>query len=342
MKPKVLLYRIPKLAKRFGLDWFVLALLGMIAVAYLVPEPGTREGRFSLDNITGYGVSVIFFFYGLRLDGPQLKAGLSNWRLHSVIQSATFLVFPVVVWLMMTLLQGQNEEYEYIWLGIFFLAALPSTVSSAVVMVSIARGNIAAAIFNASISSLLGIFITPLWMGLVMQTSEADMNLWQVIGKLALQVFLPVLLGMILNPQLGGFAVRNRKYLKYFDQTIILLIVYTSFSESFEQHMFEGYAMNDLLILGAGLLGLFLFMVTLMVLLSSLFKFERADRITLIFCGSKKSLVHGSVMAKVLFSSNVAGVILLPLMMYHAMQLILASMIAQALARQEDRHTLSK
>nr|WKN36250.1 bile acid:sodium symporter [Tunicatimonas sp. TK19036] len=331
------LSRVPAMLKQFGLDWFILALLGMILLAYLIPGPGAQQGPASLDSIAGYGVSLIFFFYGLRLDGAQIKAGLSNWRLHLIIQSATFLIFPLLVGGLIALLQSGQPEYEYLWLGVFFLAALPSTVSSSVVMVSIARGNIPAAIFNASISSLLGVFITPLWMGLMMQQSSSnEMNLGSVVGKLALQVFLPVVLGILLNPtRLGAFAGRYRKTLKYFDQLIILLIVYTSFSESFEQNMFAGYAVSDLLILGAGLLGLFAVMVMILVGLSIISKFNWEDRITLIFCGSKKSLVHGSVMAKVLFTGSIAGVVLLPVMLYHAMQLIIASILAQSFAQRK-------
>ena len=307
----------------------------MILLAYVLPEPGAQEGPLSLDSIAGYGVSLIFFFYGLRLDTPQLKAGLYNWRLHFIIQGATFLMFPGLVWLLVALIPEIGEEYEYLRLGLFFLAALPSTVSSSVVMVSIARGNMAAAIFNASLSSLLGVFITPLWMGLFMQqTPSQEMNFGMVVGKLALQVFLPVVLGIVLNPsRLGRWAGRRRQTLKYFDQLIILLIVYTSFSESFVKNMFAGYAASDLLILGAGLVGLFILMVMLLIGLSTLGSFSKEDQIALIFCGSKKSLVHGSVMAKVLFAGSVAGVVLLPVMVYHAMQLIMASVLAQRYAQ---------
>lgn len=318
------------LAKRAGLDGFILALTGVIILAYLWPSGGTQEGP--LPTIAGYGVSIIFFFYGLGLNLETLLAGLRNWRLHMVVHLSTFVLFPLLILSGKWLFEDSNNEL--IWLGAFYLAALPSTVSSAVVMVSIAGGNIPAAIFNASISSLIGVFITPLWMGLFLSAAEGTFDFWSVIGKLVIQVLLPVLLGVLLHSRLGIFIEKHRKKLRYFDQSIILLIVYTSFCESFARQMFRGFSMFDIIMLGAGMTGLFLLVYIIIHAVSLLFHFSREDRIAAVFCGSKKSLVHGTVMAKVLFSgSSILGIILLPIMLYHALQLIVASIIAQSMAR---------
>src|SRR5690606_19250235 len=122
---------------------------------------GAGNSVIPLREVAQVGESVIFFFYGLKLNPVQLKAGLSNWRLHFLDHITTFIIFPVIILVLHKFLPDITENF---WTGIFYLAALPSTVSSSVVMVSIARGNIPAAIFNASISSLLGVFITPIWM----------------------------------------------------------------------------------------------------------------------------------------------------------------------------------
>jgi sodium/bile acid cotransporter 7 len=201
-------------------------------------------------------------------------------------------------------------------------------------MVSIAGGNLAGAIFNASISSLLGVFITPLWMGFFLKANAGDYDLWSVIGKLTLQVIVPVGLGILLHRWLGKFAERNKTPLRYFDQSIILLIVYTSFAESFARKLFAGYRFSDLALLGGAMLGLFFLVYGVVHLLSRLLGFNREDRVTALFCGSKKSLVQGTVMSRVLFpDANAAGVILLPIMLYHALQLLAASIIAQSMAR---------
>ncbi|AUD02803.1 bile acid:sodium symporter family protein [Spirosoma pollinicola] len=318
------------LLARVGLDWFILALLGMIGLARLFPGPGIQDGPFSLSTLTNVGVSLIFFFYGLRLNFEQLKAGLRNYRLHLVIHITTFIVFPAVVLLARSFLM--TPDTELLWLGIFYVAALPSTVSSSVVMVSIAGGNIPAAIFNASISSLIGVFITPLWMSFLLTSTNGQYDLGSVIGKLTLQVIAPVVLGILLNRRLGWFSERYKSYLRYFDQFTILLIVYTAFCESFSLNLFARYSVADLVGLAAMMLALFFLIFGFVHLLSRLFNFNREDRITALFCGSKKSLVQGSVMANVLFPGTIAGVVLLPIMIYHALQLIVASIIAQSMA----------
>lgn len=324
--------KISSLALKIGLDWFILALFCMVIIASVWPSPGIQKGYFSLRSITGYGVSLIFFFYGLRLSPKKLRDGLSNWRLHTVIQLSTFILFPVLI-LVLKRYFGSNGN-ELFWLGAFYVAALPSTVSSAVVMVSIAGGNVPAAIFNASISSLIGVFITPLWMGIVLTTSTQGFDLTDVIIKLILQILGPVTLGILLNYKFGAFAEKHRKKMRYFDQSIILLIIYTAFCESFSENMFSGHGVSDILVLGLCMLALFFFVYGIIFLVSKLMHFNREDNITAVFCGSKKSLVHGTAMSKVLFpNAAAAGIILLPLMIYHALQLMVASIIAQKMAR---------
>lgn len=321
------------LLARVGLDWFILALVVMMGLAKLWPEPGIQEGPLSISSLASYGVSLIFFFYGLRLNFASLKAGLQNYRLHLVIHLTTFVLFPAVVLATRSLLL--TTETQLLWLGIFYVAALPSTVSSSVVMVSIAGGNIPAAIFNASISSLIGVFVTPLWMSFLLASTDGQYELGGVIIKLTIQVIVPVIAGILLNRKLGWFADRYKAYLRYFDQLTILLIVYTSFCESFSLNLFANYSARDLAELAVMMLALFFIIFGVVHLLSRLLHFNREDRITALFCGSKKSLVQGSVMANVLFPGTIAGVVLLPIMVFHALQLIVASIIAQRMQQQE-------
>lgn len=318
--------------RRFGLDPFLIGLIGMILLAYLWPQGGAEDGPLPLEEITTYGVSLIFFFYGLRLSPSKLKAGLTDWRLHVVVQGSTFVLFPLLVFLVGVFFPNLKEEA--LWLGVFYVAALPSTVSSSVVMVSIAGGNIPGAIFNASISSLLGVFITPLLMGFFLSSSSAAQpDMGSIMGKLLLQVVVPVALGVLLHSRLGALAEKYKGKLRLFDQAIILLIVYSSFCESFEQKMFEGYSLGQLALLGGAMVLLFFLIFGLIQLLTSFLGFSRENRITAIFCGSKKSLVHGTVMSKVIFpEATLLGIILLPLMLYHAFQLIAASILAHRMA----------
>lgn len=316
---------------RFGVDWFLPAIIAAIALAYLFPTPGIIQQPISLSEIANYGVSAIFFFYGLKLNTDKLKSGLANWRMHLVIQLTTFLIFPLLALMVKPLFNTPGSEP--LWPGIFFLASLPSTVSSSVVMVSLAGGNIPAAIFNASISALIGILITPLWIGLFLQKDLAGFDMTQTVLKLTLQVLVPVILGILLNKHLGQYADKHKKALKNFDQVIILLIIYTSFCKSFTENLFSGMSWLVLVLLALGMLMLFAAVLFFTNFLSRVLKFSRPDQITVMFCGSKKSLVHGTVMAGILFAGNsLTGFILLPLMLYHALQLIASSILAKQMA----------
>ncbi|WP_207535958.1 bile acid:sodium symporter family protein [Desertivirga arenae] len=313
--------------KKIGIDYFIVGIISMILLANLWPEGGLDTSPYSLGTLANWGVTVIFFFYGLRLSREKLVTGLTNWKLHVVVQMSTFLLFPLLILLVKPLFGSAPD----LWPGSFFLASLPSTVSSSVVMVSIASGNIPAAIFNASISGILGIFLTPIWMSIAVGPGGTEGgDLKNIILKLTLQVLLPVILGFVLSKKWGAFAERNKKFLKLYDQSIILIIVYTSFSESFAKNLFDSLSVKELFVLAAAMAVLFFSVFYLVSLFSSWLNFNREDRITAVFCGSKKSLVHGTVMSKVLFlNSSAIGLILLPLMIYHATQLIIAAMIAQ-------------
>ena len=319
---------------KFGIDGFLIGIISMVLLGYFFPGPGIATSPVSLEEIAGYGVSIIFLFYGIKISPKQMKAGLLNWKMHLLIQATTFLFFPLLIIAVKPLFV--SEQASLIWLGTFFLAALPSTVSSSVVMVSIAKGNIPAAIFNATISSLLGIVFTPLWTGLFIASDVGGFDVSSVVIKSALQVLLPAIIGMLLHHRFGAFAQKNSKRLKLFDQSIILLIIYTSFSHSFAEHLFDGFAVSTLLLLMAGMLLLFLAVLGITYTISKLLGFNMEDSITVMLCGSKKSLVHGTVMSKILFpNSTIMGIIIMPLMLYHALQLIASGIIAQRLANRK-------
>ncbi|WP_460501704.1 bile acid:sodium symporter family protein [Hymenobacter agri] len=324
--------RFVALLSRAGLDWFLLALLGVVGLAYLAPGLGSKASPVPWHAITTVGVALVFFFYGLKLSFEKLREGMRNWRLHVLTQLSTFVLFPALALLVRPLFGAEGEE---LWQSIFFLCALPSTVSTSVVMVSIAGGNLPAAIFNASISSLLGIVFTPLLCSLFLHTGTGGGQLWSLGLQLLWQVVLPVGAGVLLNSRFHAFADRHKAGLRIFDQVTILLIVFTAFCESFAEGIFISYRPADIAKLSAGMVALYLMVFGIIWGLSRALQFPRADQIVAVFCGSKKSLVHGSVMASLLFPASAAtGLILLPLMLYHALQIILASSMAQYLGRQ--------
>tara|TARA_R110002049_G_scaffold72010_6_gene185688 strand:- start:26240 stop:27229 length:990 start_codon:yes stop_codon:yes gene_type:complete len=326
----------------FKIDVFVLSIIAVIGIAYIFPQWGTADSRVPIDTISTIGISLIFFFYGLKLSPQKLKAGLRNWKLHLLVQASTFLIFPLIVLAFHPLMQ--NAEQQTLWLAFFFLAALPSTVSSSVVMVSMAKGNIPAAIFNASISGIIGIVITPLWLGPFVQNTGTDFDFTEIYAKLIIQIILPVLLGILLQRFLGEFAQKYNKRLSVFDKSIILLIIYKSFAGSFEENIFGAVSFLDLLILFLAVFALFYLVFFLTGFVAKKLKFNTEDQITAQFCGTKKSLVHGTVFSKILFGNMASiGIILLPLMIFHATQILILSLISGIRAsRPEERDPLEE
>lgn len=312
---------------RFKIDTFVLAIVAVIFLAWLFPQAGSEQAGIFLDTISDIGVALIFFFYGLKLSPEKIKTGLKNWKLHVLVQATTFLVFPLIVIAFYPLFK--NGEAYTMWIAFLFLAALPSTVSSSVVMVSMAKGNVPAAIFNASISGLIGIAITPLWVGLFLQHTAAGFDLGSIYLKLLTGILLPVMAGLALQRFFHPYALRYSRYLTMFDRCVILLIVYKSFAESFGKKIFNTVSFFDLLTITAVILLLFYVVYSITGWLARRLGFSREDRITAQFCGTKKSLIHGTVFSKVLLPASMpAGIVLLPLMLFHAIQIFIVSIIA--------------
>ena len=315
------------------IDKFVIAIIITVIAAYIYPDLGKGESAQVLNTLSSIGISLIFFFYGLKLSPQQIKIGLKNWKLHALIQATTFIVFPLIV---LTVYPLITEDNKAIWLAYMFLAALPSTVSSSVVMVSIAKGNIPAAIFNASISGLIGVILTPLWIGLFMTSTGTDYSLIEVYQKLLLEILAPVILGLLLRQFLGAFALKHSKKITLFDKSVILLIIYKSFSKSFLDRIFENLSLLKLLAVLAVAILIFWIAYFFIGFVAKRFNFSIEDRITAQFCGTKKSLVHGTVFSKILFqNASFLGIILLPIMMFHAFQIVAISVIAAKHGRRD-------
>lgn len=319
--------------KRFFGDWFITCLFLMILAAWIKPGIGMDLNYIDLNLVINTGVILIFFFYGLKLDWVKMKAGMRNWKMHFAVQLTTFLLFPLLILPFYPLMK--NTDYEILWLGMFFLAALPSTVSSSVVMVSIARGNIPGAIFNASISGIIGIVATPLWMSLFLIGQQTGFDFSDVILQLILHIIVPVVAGLVLHRYFVQLVNRYIHKIAAFDKFIILLIVYESFSRSFLSGIFSSVSWKALIGLCLAVVILFYVVLKITGILSKRLNFSRADGITLQFAGTKKSLVHGSVFGSVLFGSVTgAGILLLPIMIYHSYQLFYISIVAQKMSKE--------
>lgn len=315
---------------RFLPDNFTLALLTTVALASVQPAAG-GVARF-FEGLTVAAVGLLFFLHGAKLSRQAIVAGLSHWRLHLVVVASTFVLFPLLGWALRPVLQPLVTPDLY--LGVLFLCALPATVQSAIAFTAMARGNMPAAICSASASTLLGIVITPLLTGLLLsRTAAAQHDALESIGRIMLQLFVPFIAGHLLRPWIGGLTQRQAPVLKFVDQGAILLVVYTAFSAAVVEGLWRQMplpALAGLLVVCAVILALALCFTTW---LSRRLGFSKEDEVTIVFCGSKKSLASGVPMAKVLFAAHAVGAMVLPLMVFHQMQLMVCAVLAQRYAR---------
>ena len=317
---------------RLKVDPFVLALVLVIALAALWPAPGVSGGPLHADVIGSYGIGVVFFLYGITLAPDQMWRSMGLWREHLLVQVATFLLFPAVVFGA----QFVTDELfpQEILTGLFFLAALPSTVSSSVAMTSLARGNVPLSIFNASISSLIGVFVTPVLMAWYLHTAGETLPLHTVILKLLGLVLVPIAIGQLLRPLLGPWVSRHKAIVRLADRAVILTIVYNAFCNSVADGIWQSQDSLTLPLLVVSVIVLFFLVYGILSAICRLLGLGVEERISVLFCGSKKSLVTGLPMAGIMFGSGPAtALIIAPLMLFHLFQLLIVSFIASNYAR---------
>lgn len=312
-------------------DWFLVGMVAAVVLAWIHPEPGASGGALHPEILNKLGVSLIFFLHGLGLPLRALAAGTLKWRLHLVVQLATFALCPLVGLVALWLL-GTHVTPD-LRVGLFYLCALPSTVSSSVAMTAAARGNVPAAVFNATLSSLIGVVLTPLWLELVLGKAGETLPLGAVMLDLVRWLVVPLAVGQLLRPWLGDLAARHKTQIGVVDRLTILLLVYTSFCDSVQAGVWTS---------GATTLGVSaIFSVVLLALVMAVtwsvtgaLGFDMADRIVGLFCGSKKTLASGVPMARLIFGADPAlGIILLPIMLYHPLQLVVCGWLAGRFAR---------
>ncbi len=309
---------------------FILSLLATVAIATILPA----RGAFA--TFAGYladaGIVLLFFLHGAKLSRDAIWTGLCNWPLHLAVLASTFLLFPLLG-LGMIRLPGIDPSLA---MGILFLTLLPSTVQSSIAFTAIARGNVAAAICSASFSNLLGILVTPALVALLMKVEGgAGVSLASIEGIL-LQLLAPFVVGHLLRPWIGGFVGRHKSLLTLVDRGSILLVVYTAFGAAVVEGLWTRVSPGDLgrlFLLCLLLLGLIL---AATYLIARAMRLSPEDAIVLQFCGSKKSLASGVPMAGVLFPAAQVGVILLPVMLFHQIQLIACAMLARHYGEQAE------
>ena len=330
------LSRISAPLRRLIPDAFTAWLLCTVALASVLPSQG--QTAQVLGKVTVAAIGLLFFLHGAKLSREAMLSGLTNWRLHLVVLASTFVMFPLLGLAMKPVVSGVLPPELYV--GILFLCTLPSTVQSSIAFTSMARGNVAAAVCSASASNFVGIFVTPLLVGMliVQGASVPGGSPLDAVLSIVEQLLLPFLAGQFLRPWIGAWVDRHKPMLKIVDQGSILLVVYTAFSESVNEGLWHKLSLSSLLGLGLLCCVLLAIALGLATFISRRLGFSREDEITIVFCGSKKSLASGVPMAKVLFAPSALGMVILPVMLFHQIQLMVCAVLA---ARWAQRKPLS-
>ncbi|MBP1851606.1 bile acid:sodium symporter family protein [Rhizobium halophytocola] len=310
-------------------DRFILMLLSAVLLASLLPITGVPAYWFGI--ATKIAIAVLFFLHGARLSRDVVIAGMLHWKLHLTILAVSFGVFPLLGLAVVHLLPFDLPQG--LLAGILFVCVLPSTVQSSIAFTSMAGGNVPAAICAASASNILGMFLTPLLVGLLLATGTGGGGFsLDALEQILLQLLAPFILGQLLEPVVGKWVRSHKKLLNPIDRGSILMVVYLAFSEAVVEGLWRQLAISDLVVLlvvNAVILGIVL---ALTMFGSRLLGFNKADEITITFCGSKKSLASGVPIAGAIFAGQGVGAIVLPLMLFHQMQLMACAVIAQRYA----------
>ncbi|MCU7693794.1 bile acid:sodium symporter family protein [Haoranjiania flava] len=312
-------------------DPFLLSLIAVVILAFNFPVRGSAAVFF--DYLSYFVVALLFFVHGALLSRQSVIAGITHWRLHLFIFSCTFVLFPLLTFTLRPLFATQFPTE--IIAGLIYLSLLPSTVQSSIAFTSIAKGNVPAAVCSASVSNLIGVFLTPVLVGVLMKNnaSGAAAGGLETIRDTVLQIFVPFVAGHLLHNKIGGWLGQRRLFTKAVDNGTILLVVFIAFSESVVSNTWGNISTIMLLKL---ILVCSLLLALVMVIIYSVataMKFNREDKIAILFCGSKKTLANGLPMARIIFSGIPIAGLILPLMIFHQVQLMVCSFLAQRFRR---------
>jgi len=321
---------IRNLLDRLHIDPYLLAIVGMVGLASVLPARG--EVAVGFGHATTAVIGLLFFLYGARLSGEAVWQGLSHWRLHLLILASTFVLFPLLGLAARGLVPGVLSPDLY--LGLLFLCALPSTVQSSIAFTAIGGGNVPAAVCAASASSLLGIVLTPLLVGLLMR-AHGGVSAGGVEG-IVLQLLVPFVAGQVVRRWIGGWLGRHKQLTGLVDRGSILLIVYAAFSEGVVSGIWHKLDLGSLAVVVVLDMVLLATVLAVTTIASRQLGFSREDEVTIVFCGSKKSLASGVPMLNVLFPAHSVGVMVLPLILFHQIQLMVCATLARRYAARRD------
>jgi sodium/bile acid cotransporter 7 len=308
--------------KTLRADLFTVLIVAFAIAATLSPARGATASV--LESSAGFAIAALFFLHGARLSRHAIWAGLGHWRFHLAALALTFVAFPVFG----VLIQATGAGTSAVATGLVYLCLLPSTVQSSIAYTALAKGNVPAAVCSASLSNVIGVFITPILVALLLGSQGANATS-AGIQAVATQILVPFVLGNLARPLLAKTVDAQKLLLSWFDRAVILLIVYRAFSAAIVSGVWSTLSGLDFAILVVVVALLLAAAIIAALTTAKVLRFGPADTAALVFCGMQKSLASGAPMASILFPPAAVGAILLPVMLYHQAQLLLGAVLAR-------------
>ena len=322
--------------KLLALDRFTILLFIMVILASFVPVSGQAAEVFS--SITTVAIAILFFLHGAKLSREAVVDGLMHWKLHTLVFAFTFALFPIIGLLAKPVLVPLLGQELY-W-GFLFMCFLPSTVQSSIAFTSVAQGNVAGAVCSASFSNIVGMFITPILVAFfILGQSQHGFDPTSSIMQITLLLLVPFILGQILRPWVFPQMKKMPEIVKVFDQGSILMVVYGAFSSAVVAGLWHQVSLTTLLLLIIACSVLLTVVMLLALFVPRWIGFDKADQKTIFFCGSKKTLASGVPMAQILFIGQPIGMIVLPIMIFHQIQLMVCGIVANMWSKQVEVKT---
>ena len=309
-------------------DNFILLLILTVVAASLLPAQGIALGI--VGAVSTGAIMLLFFLHGVRISPDAVISGFRHWRLQLAIFAFCYGAMPLAGLGTASLVEPLIGPG--LALGLLYLCVLPTTVQSSIAYASMARGNVAASVIASAASNIAGVVMAPALFALLASSQGGDTG-FGGIGRIMLILLLPFVLGQLTRHWLAPWAERNRAIVSFMDRLTIVIAVYVAFSEAVTGGIWSRVSAGELLMLLA--------VVTVLLgcafagawALGGVMRLSRADRATLLFSGGHKSLATGAPMARILFPGAEAGAILLPLLLYHQLQLMLSAVVAARIAR---------
>jgi sodium/bile acid cotransporter 7 len=312
-----------------GIDPLVRLLALAIVLASVLPV--TAEYRPTAQAVSNGAIFLLFLLNGMRLPRAEVLRGIVHMRLLAPLALWSFLAMGFAGWGLARV--GEVLALpQQVALGLLFLGILPSTVQSATAYSSLAGGNVAVSVVAAAVLNVLGVFLSAPLFSLLAGSEAAPFDL-AALERIALILLLPFAIGQLVQGRAGHLVRDHRRIATWMDRTAIAIAVYVAFSGAVEQGLWQRVGLGDWGVLLA-LVGVFLVVGFVGAwLLGGLLELRRDDRIAFLFAGAQKSIALGAPLASVLFPPAVAGLLLLPVLTYHLLQLVISAPLAGRLNR---------